>query len=93
MRKENASFITKFISESGSYLVNSDYFAFVELKDYACYVIADGIDTDERKESAKLAITTVITRFSENPGMSAGKLKSYMKAAHKILPELIEEEI
>ncbi len=87
MRKENASFITKFISEAGSYLVNSDYFAFVELKDYACYVIADGIDMDERKESAKLAITTVITKFSENPGMSAGKLKSYMKAAHKTLLE------
>ena len=45
MRKENATFKTKFISESGSYLINSDYFAFVELKDYACYCIADGIDT------------------------------------------------
>ena len=43
MRKENASFETKFISEAGSYLNNADYFAFVELKDYACYVIADGI--------------------------------------------------
>ena len=50
MRKENAKFDTKFISEAGSYLVNSDYFAFVELKDYACYVVADGIDSDEKKE-------------------------------------------
>ena len=91
MRKDNASFITKFISEAGSYLVNSDYFAFVELKDYACYVIADGIDIDEKKESAKLAITTVITKFSENPGMSAGKLKQYMKAAHQALLEEAEE--
>lgn len=85
MRKENASFITKFISESGSYLVNADYFAFVELKDYACYVIADGIDTDDKKESAKLAITTIIAKFSDAPGMSAGKLKQYMKAAHQAL--------
>ena len=91
MRKDNASFITKFISEAGSYLVNADYFAFVELKDYACYVIADGIDIDEKKESAKLAITTVITKFSENPGMSAGKLKQYMKAAHQTLLEEAEE--
>lgn len=91
MRKDNATFITKFISEAGSYLINSDYFAFVELKDYACYVIADGIDIDEKKESAKLAITTVITRFSENPGMSAGKLKKYMKAAHQTLLEEAEE--
>lgn len=91
MRKDNATFITKFISEAGSYLINSDYFAFVELKDYACYVIADGIDIDEKKESAKLAITTVITKFSENPGMSAGKLKQYMKAAHQTLLEEAEE--
>lgn len=91
MRKDNASFVTKFISEAGSYLINADYFAFVELKDYACYVIADGIDIDEKKESAKLAITTVITKFSENPGMSAGKLKQYMKAAHQTLLEEAEE--
>lgn len=91
MRKDNATFITKFISEAGSYLINSDYFAFVELKDYACYVIADGIDIDEKKESAKLAITTVITKFSENPGMSAGKLKRYMRAAHQALLEEAEE--
>lgn len=85
MRKENASFNTKFISESGSYLINADYFAFVELKDYACYVIADGIDADEKKESAKLAVTTVISKFSDSPGMSSGRLKQYMKAAHQAL--------
>ena len=85
MRKENAKFDTKFISEAGSYLVNSDYFAFVELKDYACYVVADGIDSDEKKESAKLAVTTVITEFSDSPGMSKGKLKRFMKAAHNAL--------
>lgn len=85
MRKENATFNTKFISEPGSYLFNADYFAFVELKDYACYVIADGIDTDDRKESAKLAVTEVIAQFSENPGMSSGKMRQYMKAAHQTL--------
>lgn len=85
MRKENADFNTKFISEAGSYLINSDYFAFVELKDYACYVVADGIDTDEKKESAKLAVTTVITEFSDSPGMSAGKLRRFLKGAHEAL--------
>ena len=70
MRKENASFETKFISEAGSYLNNADYFAFVELKDYACYVIADGIDTDDMKKSAQQAVTAVIAKFSDMPGMS-----------------------
>ena len=91
MRKENSDFSTKFISEAGSYLINADYFAFVELKDYACYVIADGIDPDEKKESAKLAVTTVITEFSEAPGMSAGKLNHFLKAAHEALLRESEE--
>lgn len=85
MRKENSKFITKFISEAGSYLVNADFFAFVELKDYACYVLVDGIDPDEKKESAKLAVTTVVARFSENPGISSAKMKNYIKAAHEVL--------
>ena len=87
MRKENSEFKTKFISESGSYLRNADYFAFVELKDYACYCIADGIDTDERKESAKTAVTAVITAFTEDPGISKGKLRNYIKTAHHVLLE------
>lgn len=87
MRKENASFETKFISEAGSYLNNADYFAFVELKDYACYVIADGIDTDDMKKSAQQAVTAVIAKFSDTPGMSKAKLKSYMAEAHRTLLE------
>ena len=87
MRKENASFETKFISEAGSYLNNADYFAFVELKDYSCYVIADGIDTDDMKKSAQQAVTAVIAKFSDMPGMSKAKLKSYMAEAHRTLLE------
>lgn len=87
MRKENASFETKFISEAGSYLNNADYFAFVELKDYACYVIADGIDTDDMKKSAQQAVTAVIAKFSDMPGMSKAKMKSYMAEAHRTLLE------
>ena len=87
MRKENASFETKFISEAGSYLNNADYFSFVELKDYACYVIADGIDTDDMKKSAQQAVTAVIAKFSDMPGMSKAKLKSYMAEAHRTLLE------
>ena len=85
MRKENSEFKTKFISESGSYLRNADYFAFVELENYACYCVADGIDTDEKQESAKLAVTAVITAFSEDPGISKNKIKQYIHVAHQTL--------
>ena len=85
MRKENSVFRTKFISEPGSYIKNQDYFAFVELEDFACYCIADGIDEDITRESAKLAVSAVIAAFHENPGCSKGAAKRYMQAAHNEL--------
>ena len=35
MRKQNSTFQSAFISEAGSELENNDYFAFVELENYA----------------------------------------------------------
>ena len=85
MRKENSVFRTKFISEPGSYIRNQDYFAFVELEDYACYCIADGIDEDVKRESAKLAVSAVITAFHETPGCSKRLARHYMQQAHNEL--------
>lgn len=85
MRKENSAFRTKFISEAGSQLVNADYFAFVELDNYACYCIADGIDNDRMKESAKMAVTAVIDSFYQRPGFSKGLIRHYLEEAHRVL--------
>nr|WP_317357716.1 PP2C family serine/threonine-protein phosphatase [uncultured Tyzzerella sp.] len=83
MRKQNSEFNTKFISEAGSELKNSDYFAFVELDKYACYVIADGINDVPDCEGAKLAIQSVILKFQENPSISRNAIRSYLKEANK----------
>lgn len=85
MRKENSKFNTKFISEAGNELKNSDYFAFVELDKYACYVIADGIGNMANINGAKLAIQSVILKFQENPSISKNAIKSYLKEANKEL--------
>ena len=50
MRKQNSEFLTAFISEASRKIKNTDYFGFVELDNYACYVIADGI-TNMREAS------------------------------------------
>lgn len=68
MRKYNSSFKTAFISEEGSKLKNNDYFGFVELDKYACYVIADGITDMRDSQSAKKAIEAVISAFHNEPG-------------------------
>ncbi|MCT4509791.1 MAG: serine/threonine protein phosphatase [Tepidibacter sp.] len=85
MRKINSKFITTFVSESGSFLQNKDYFGFVELDKFAIYVIADGIDNDADLESAKVAVSSIISNFSEAPSMRKGLLKKLLNKANKEL--------
>ena len=82
MRKYNSSFKTAFLSEEGSKLKNNDYFGFVELDNYACYVIADGISDIRDSEGAKRAIEAVVTAFQNAPGMSKRRIKGYLKDAN-----------
>lgn len=79
MRKLNSKFKTSFISEEGTFLQNKDYFAFIELDKYACYVIADGIDEDKELESAKIAVTAFIRNFTEKPTMNKFTIRKYLK--------------
>ncbi|MCB2359245.1 PP2C family protein-serine/threonine phosphatase [Clostridium estertheticum] len=82
MRKLNSDFKTNFISEAGTLLQNKDYFAFVELDNYACYVIADGIDDDLELESAKIAVESIIRNFTEKPTIRRRDITSFFKQAN-----------
>lgn len=79
MRKQNSDFEARFISEEGSRLKNRDYFGYVELDEFACYVIADGITEVTDVESARLAIETVILSFRKSISVKAG-CKEIVKA-------------
>ncbi len=85
MRKINSNFNTKFISEPGTELVNNDYFAFVELDDYACYVMADGITDASSSGAAKFAVETIISLFQDSPSIKSRKLRKYLKKANEEL--------
>lgn len=85
MRKYNSSFKTAFLSEEGSKLKNNDYFGFVELDRYACYVIADGITDMRSSQGARKAIEAIISAFQNAPGITRGRLRSYLKAANREL--------
>ncbi|WP_374019778.1 serine/threonine protein phosphatase [Paenibacillus thiaminolyticus] len=87
MRKENSDFKTSFVSEAGSFLHNKDYFAYVELDDMACWVIADGLDADREADSAEMVVKSILGRFTEKPTMSPQRLKRYMQEAHEWLRE------
>lgn len=87
MRKQNSEFLTAFTSEAGKDIKNTDYFGFVELDDFACYVIADGIDDQLEALSAKLAVTAATAAFLEAPSMSRRTVKRCLKAANRALLE------
>ena len=85
MRKYNSSMKTAFVSEAGSKLTNKDYFGFVELDNFACYVIADGITDRGDGDGARTAIEAIIQAFQENPGIGKGRIKGYLKQANEVL--------
>jgi len=85
MRKQNSEFITAFSSEADQALQNTDSFAYVELDELACYVIADGIDDKVDAKSARLAVDSVIAAFTESPSMKKSALRQYMTIANKAL--------
>ena len=85
MRKQNSTFRTVFLSEAGGEPVNNDYFAYVELDNYACYVIADGLNEQPDAESARLAIETILLAFQERPSIGKKALKSYLRAGNRAL--------
>lgn len=87
MRKQNAEFKTAFTSEADHDLKNTDYFGFVELDDFACYVMADGIDDQTDAISARLAVAAVVSTFTESPSMSKRTMWACLYAANKALLE------
>lgn len=91
MRKQNSTWNAAFLSEAGSGIKNNDYFAFVELERYACYVIADGLN-DLPAESARLATETVIMEFQEHPSIKKRDVRSYIRAANRALYEADSRE-
>lgn len=85
MRRENAGFQTAFLSEEGTKLLNRDYFAYVEMDDYACYVAADSLDDEKEANSAQNVVECILREFTEHPSMNSLSLKKIIKKAHREL--------
>lgn len=85
MRRINSEFKTANMSEEGQKLSNRDYFGYVEMDDYACYVLADSLDEEPSVNSAQLVVESFIRSFTERPVMGKRRLKDYLEQAHKEL--------
>ena len=85
MRRINSEFQTLHISEEGQKLSNRDYFGFVEMDDFACYVLADSLDEEPSVNSAQLVVDSIIRDFTEVLTMRKRAIKKYIIRAHKEL--------
>jgi len=85
MRRINSEFKTGNLSEEGQQLSNRDYFGYVEMDDFAFYVMADSLDGELVINSAQIVVESLIRDFTEHPSMKKGVLSRYLGQAHKEL--------
>jgi len=79
-------FLTAQLSRTGGREINEDYCATVELKDAACWVVADGLGGHKGGEKAsQLAVEAVLNSFRASPALSPKALQRHIKAAQNAI--------
>lgn len=92
MRKDEAKFITEFLSETGTKAENSDYFGYILLDNYAIWAVADGFDEEDgAKVAARIAVESVIEYFMLRPRFNYDVIKEMMDYANLKVKEKQEE--
>ena len=92
MRKDEAKFITEFLSEAGTKAENNDYFGYVLLDNYGIWAVADGFDEEEgAKTAARIAVESVIEYFMLRPRFNYNVIKEMMDYANLKVKEKQEE--
>lgn len=92
MRKDEAKFITEFLSEAGTKAENNDYFGYILLDNYAIWAVADGFDEEEgAKVAARIAVESAIEYFMLHPRFNYDVIKEMMDYANLKVKEKQEE--
>ena len=92
MRKDEAKFITEFLSEAGTKAENNDYFGYVLLDNYAIWAVADGFDEEDgAKVAARIAVESAIEYFMLRPRFNYDVIKEMMDYANLKVKEKQEE--
>ena len=92
MRKDEAKFITEFLSEAGTKAENNDYFGYVLLDNYAIWAVADGFDEEEgAKVAARIAVESAIEYFMLRPRFNYDVIKEMVDYANLKVKEKQEE--
>lgn len=88
-KKAESKFITALVSRVGDRNINSDYTGYIELDNYACWIVADGIDDiKDSEEASKKVVEHIIHKFIEKPKFSKRYLKYLLKYGHEEIKKI-----
>ncbi|MBC2857060.1 hypothetical protein H3N56_11515 [Cetobacterium sp. 2A] len=88
-KKAESKFVTSLVSRIGNANINSDYTGYIELDNYACWLIADGIDDIKgAEEASKKVIEYIIHKFIEKPKFSKRYVKYLLKDGHEQIKKI-----
>lgn len=85
MSENHICFKTCFLSDAGVFVKDKGAFAYKQLDHFAFWIIADGLEFNEEKESARLVVEQVFDDLIRNPTMQRSQIKKYLTNAHNLL--------
>src|SRR4051794_41108168 len=81
---QSSVFETARLSEAGGRASNEDFCGFLQIDNFSCWVLVDGLGAHRGGEIASRAATeTVLESFRLKPEISPAALESYIAAAHE----------
>lgn len=82
-RKYQSIFMTSFLSDRGNKNVNNDYFTYIELEGYACWIIVDGNNGGVFEHKiAPFIGETLIETFIKNPTVDRKEIERMLLHVH-----------
>ena len=85
-------FITAAVTKTGNRLVNQDYYAFLQINNVSCWVIADGLGGHGGGEVAsQVAVDNILDSFKALREVSVTAIRRYIEAGQDALIQRQEE--
>ncbi|HYH01645.1 MAG TPA: hypothetical protein VEC37_00945 [Bacillota bacterium] len=85
MTEKSVDFKSSFLSDAGVFVKDKSAQVYLQLENFACWAVADGLEFNETKESARLALEQFSADFNRKPTLNRRMLRKYLENAHNLL--------
>ena len=93
MSDMSVDFKSSFLADSGIFVKDKGAHVYLQLENFACWAVADRLEFNETKESARLALEQFSADFNRNPTLNRRTLRKYLVNAHNPLIRESEGQI